>query len=110
MLPSKYFALARKAMLVEVCGARFVNNVARMVPQFVLSESVAGIFFAGEVGCLRVAGTCGFALVLVQDATDVGRSAATAGNAVAVRAASEITAIVILFIFTPTQLLQVALM
>ena len=70
-------------MFVVVCGARLVRRVARMTPQFVLKVIVAGIFFAGTFGCLSVAGTRGLAFESLQEATDVGRSAACAGADVA---------------------------
>ena len=77
-------------MFVVVCGARNVKNVARMTPQFVLSVRVAGIFFAGTIGCFSVAGTRGLAVELLHEATDVGRSAACAGNDVAINRHTEI--------------------
>ena len=90
MVPSKYFEFAKKEMFVVVCGASFVSKVARIGPQFVLRVSVAGIFFAGDLGCLSVAGTRGLAVDFLHDATDVGRSAACAGTEVAAKRQSEI--------------------
>lgn len=77
-------------MFVVVCGARFVNKVARIGPQFVFKVSVEGIFFAGVIGCFSVAGTRGLAVDFLHDATDVGRSAACAGTDVAANRHSEI--------------------
>ena len=45
-------------------------------PQLVRKVRVFGIFFSGAMGCLRVAGTRGFAVDVLHEATDVGRSAA----------------------------------
>jgi hypothetical protein len=59
-----------------------------MFPQFVRSVRVFGIFFAGVIGCLRVAGTRGLAVDFLHEATEVGRSAAcTLTRDVAVSAA-----------------------
>ena len=54
-----------------------------MTPQFVLRVRVVGIFFAGVIGCLSVAGVRGLAVDFLHDVTDVGRSAACAGADVA---------------------------
>jgi hypothetical protein len=76
MVPLKYLRLARVEIFVVVCGASLVSSVAVIFPQFVRSVRVFGIFFAGVIGCLRVAGTRGLAVDFLHDATEVGRSAA----------------------------------
>jgi hypothetical protein len=103
-VPLKYFAFAKNEIFVVVCGARLVRRVARMTPQFVFKVSVAGIFFAGAFGCLRVAGTRGLAVDFLHEATDVGRSAACAGNDVAANRHTEMAITRTFLIFTPTQL------
>jgi hypothetical protein len=96
-------------MFVVVCGANLVNIVALMTPQLVVSVRVAGIFFAGTFGCLRVAGTRGLADDFLHEATEVGRSAACAGTEVAVKRHSEMAITKPFFIFTPTRLLLAVL-
>ena len=91
-------------MFVVVCGARLVNKVARIGPQFVLKVIVAGIFFAGTIGCLSVAGTRGLAVDFLHDATEVGRSAACAGTDVAANRQIEMAMTRTFLIFTPTRL------
>jgi hypothetical protein len=90
-------------MFVVVCGARFVRSVARIVPQFVLSVRIAGIFFAGTIGCLSVSGTRGFAVDFLHEATDVGRSAACAGTEVAVNRQIEMAMTRTFLIIIPTR-------
>jgi hypothetical protein len=95
---------AKNEMFVVVCGARFVNKVARIGPQFVLRVRVAGIFFAGTIGCLSVAGTRGLAVDFLHDATEVGRSAACAGTDVAANKQKVMAITRTFLIFTPTRL------
>ena len=77
-------------IFVVVCGANLVNIVALITPQLVVRVRVAGIFFAGTLGCLSVAGTRGLAVDFLHEATDVGRSAAWAGTEVAANRHTEI--------------------
>jgi hypothetical protein len=102
--------LAKNEIFVVVCGARFVRRVARITPQFVFNVRVAGIFLAGTIGCLSVAGTRGFAVDFLHEATDVGRSAACAGTDVAANRHTAMAMTRTFFIVTPTQLLLAVLM
>jgi hypothetical protein len=95
---------AKNEMFVVVCGARLVRRVARMTPQFVLNVIVAGIFFAGTIGCFSVAGTRGLAVDFLHDATEVGRSAACAGTEVAANKQKVMAITRTFLIFTPTRL------
>ena len=91
-------------MFVVVCGANFVSSVALITPQLVVKVIVEGIFFAGTLGCFNVAGTRGFAVDFLQEATDVGRSAACAGTEVAANRHTEMAMTRTFLMITPTQL------
>ncbi len=80
-MPSKYFARARVAKFVTVCGAAGSRAIV-ITPQLVLIVIVLASFLSTLVGCFKVAGACAFAVGLVQPLTEVGRSAAEAENGV----------------------------
>jgi hypothetical protein len=105
----KYFAFARVVIFVVVCGANLVSIVALITPQLVVKVRVAGIFFAGTLGCLSVAGSRGLAVDFLHEATEVGRSAACAGTNVAANRHSEMAITRLFFILTPTRLLLAVL-
>jgi hypothetical protein len=109
-VPLKYFAFARVVIFVVVCGANLVNIVALITPQLVVRVSVAGIFFAGTFGCLRVAGTRALAVDFLHEATEVGRSAACAGTDVAANRHTEMAMTRTFLMITPTRLLLAVLM
>ena len=110
MVPSKYFAFANIEIFVVVCGANFVSSVALTTPQFVLKVRVVGIFFAGTLGCFKVAGTRGLAVDFLHEATEVGRSAACAGTYVAANRHIETAMTRTFLMITPTLLLLAVLM
>jgi hypothetical protein len=97
-------------IFVVVCGANLVNIVALITPQLVVRVSVAGIFFAGTFGCLRVAGTRALAVDFLHEATEVGRSAACAGTDVAANRHTEMAMTRTFLMITPTRLLLAVLM